>query len=433
MRVLHLSTWNAPCGIATYCNNLVQALDAIGVHGDVYPLASHRWATFTPGDVLELQSDIATQARSYDLVHIQHEHGIFGHATSYKAAARNFGGVLRRLRQAGVPSVTTFHTAPLGDAPTAWPPSLGTFTRNWNRRSAWRGHVSRCFHAGRHDATAVVHTPVTRRSLVRLGMPSSTIRIIPHGCLPTRELRLDACTAKERLGLPADSVMVTIFGFVGGYKGHATAVRAMAQLPERFHLFICGGSHPESQDRTLASVIRLVKKLGVGHRVTITGWLPPDSAELHYAATDICLAPYLDPHLAASGAITWALASGKPIIGSKIPAFQEICREHPCMLLTTPGMVEEIAWAVEKIADDQSLADRLTTEARGYVHDNSWEQTAFLTSELYAGVVRGTPAAAPGLGHRGIVIRRPPALVHPVGRPSHEADHPVTRPRLAAG
>jgi glycosyltransferase involved in cell wall biosynthesis len=200
-------------------------------------------------------------------------------------------------------------------------------------------------------------------------------------------------------------VLLTMFGFVGGYKGHDIAVRALARLPERFHLAICGGAHPESQDRTLAAVIRLMKKLGLEQRVTITGWLPEGAADLYAAATDVCLAPYRDEALSASGAITWALASGRPIVASRIAAFQAICREQPCMLLATPGMVDEFAWAVEKTVTDREFSHGLVTAARRYTQAHSWDETARRTHELYTALVAGTAAATAGVG-RGRVVAR---------------------------
>jgi glycosyltransferase involved in cell wall biosynthesis len=273
---------------------------------------------------------------------------------------------------------------------------------------AWRKHVSRSFGPRPGRSAAIAHTPATRRSLVKRGIPAEVVRIIPHGCLPQRDLRLDSLSAKRRLGLPASSVLLTMFGFVGGYKGHDIAVRALARMPNRFHLAICGGAHPESQDRAFSSVIRLVKKLGLEHRVMITGWLPEESADLYAAATDICLAPYIDATLSASGAITWALASGRPIVASKIAAFQGICRESHCMLLTTPGMVDEIVWAAEKLADDPALSRRLVAAARCYTEAHSWDETARQTQELYGAMLAGKMPAAAGLGRSQIVSRAEP-------------------------
>jgi glycosyltransferase involved in cell wall biosynthesis len=409
MRVLHVSTWDAPCGIATYSGNLVRSLDRVGIHSDVYPLAPHRWKTFTAGDVAELQADIAKQALRYDVVHFQHEHGLFGHAVSYKAAARNFGAILRLVGDAGRPVVTTFHTEPLGSRPAGRRPSLHGAVRTWARRIVWRKHVSRGF-ASRPDATvAIAHSPATRRSLIRQGLPAAAVHIVPHGCLPQRELRLDALSAKERLGLPAGTVLLTMFGFLGAYKGHDVAVRALARMPERFHLAICGGAHPESQNNDLATLIRLVRKLGLEQRVTITGWLAEEAAELHYAATDICLAPYVDASLSASGAITWALASGKPTIASRIPAFQDICREHPCLLLTSPGMVDEIVWAADKLAGDPDISRQLVAAASRYTEGHSWDVTAAATRYLYESLLAGDLPTASGIGRSRIVDRPEPS------------------------
>lgn len=405
MRILHVSTWNMPCGIATYCGNLVRALDDRGLRNDVYPIAPHIWRSLVAGDVADLLADIAAQARGYDLVHVQHEHGLFGHAVSYKAAARNYGSILRGIRAAGTPVVTTFHTGPLGSGPAPRRFSLSAAIKAWGRRIAWRKHVSRCFGMQAESAVAIVHTPVTRRALIRRGIPAAAVHVIPHGCLPQRDLRLDSLSAKGRLGLPHSSVLVTMFGFVGSYKGHDIAVRTLARLPDRFHLAICGGAHPESNDRAFATVLRLVKKLGLDRRVTITGWLPEEMAGLYAAATDVCLAPYRDDTLSASGAITWALAAGRPIVASKIPAFQGICREQPCMLLTTPGMVDEIAWGVEKLVAEPDFSRGLVAAARRYTEAHSWQETARQTHELYAAVLAGAAPAAPGIGRGSVVTR----------------------------
>jgi len=411
MRILHVSTWDIPCGIATYCANLVRSLDQLGLRNDVYPLAPHLWRSLLARDVAELLADIAAQARDYDLVHVQHEHGLFGHSVSYKAAARNYGALLRSVRETGRPVVTTFHTEPLGSVPCGDRLSLRdmvpTAVRSWGRRIAWRRHVSRLFRSRGAATVAIAHTAITRRSLVRRGIPSAAVHVIPHGCLPQRDLRIDALSARARLGLPHGGVLLTMFGFVGGSKGHDVAVRALARLPERFHLAICGGAHPESHDRAFAGVIRLVKKLGLEDRVTITGWLPEPVAATYAAATDVCLAPHLDASQSASGAITWALASGRPIVASKISAFQGICREEPCMLLTTPGMVDEIAWAVEKVATDPTHAALLVAAARRYTARHSWAETARRTQDVYSALLAGHAAAAPGIGRSRIVSREP--------------------------
>jgi len=409
MRVLHLSTWDRPCGIATYCGNLVRALDELDVRNDVYPLQPELWKSYVSSDVTELRKDIARQARGYDLVHIQHEHGLFGHGLGYVKSSRNFGGILQNLRANDIPVVTTFHTDPLGDN-RCLPPRLSLATlhegfENMQRKRTWRQRVSSQFGPLPQQAKAIVHTISSRRAMIRQGMPATAVHIIEHGCLAPRDDRADGPAAKQALGLAPTDILLTMFGFVSDYKGHDLAIQCLERLPEHVHLAICGGSHPEADDDFLASLITLVHDLDLDDRVTITGWLAPTEAERYYAATDICLAPYTTTDLSASGAITWALASGKPIVGSKIQAFRNICREQPCMLLTTPGRVDELVWAVEKLSGSPDYADRLVAAARDYAEAHTWRETAIVTHDLYSQLLSGAAVHAEGVSRRRLVDR----------------------------
>jgi glycosyltransferase involved in cell wall biosynthesis len=412
MRVLHLSTWDRPCGIATYCGNLVRALDTLEISSDVYPLQPELWESYVASDVTELQEDIARQARGYDLIHVQHEHGLFGHGGGYKKSCKNFGGILQKLQSEGIPVVTTFHTDPLGDH--RWKfrkislAQIGENFKNIQRQVAWRRRISRCFGPLPQQAKAIVHTASSRKAMIRQGMAAPAVHVIEHGCLVPRDDHADIPTAKRAVGLAPTDTLLTMFGFVSPYKGHDLAIQALERLPEHVHLVICGGSHPEADDGYLASLIKLVHDLDLDERVTITGWLAPAEAERYYAATDICLAPYTTTDLSASGAITWALASGKPIIGSKIPAFRNICREQPCMLLTTPGRVDEIVWAVEKLNTAPAYAERLVTAARRYADAHTWQETAVVTQDIYRRMVSGVSVHAEGVGRRRLVDRNDP-------------------------
>jgi glycosyltransferase involved in cell wall biosynthesis len=207
---------------------------------------------------------------------------------------------------------------------------------------------------------------------------------MPHACLPQRQFKIDRYKAKSLLKIPGHAKLLTIFGFVGRYKGHDLAVNALKQLPEDYRLAICGGAHPESRDDFLTRLMCQIKEAGLEDRVTITGWLPTESAELYYAATDICLAPYrADSGLSASGALTWALSSNRPIIASKIDAFQPIQRESGAMMMITADALEELCWAIQRLADDEVLQERLVQAAGNYVEKHSWRKNAENTIQLY--------------------------------------------------
>ena len=45
--------------------------------------------------------------------------------------------------------------------------------------------------------------------------------------------------------LPADAVLIGVFGFINEYKGIGTAIQALQHLPKNHHLLIFGGVHPQ--------------------------------------------------------------------------------------------------------------------------------------------------------------------------------------------
>ena len=243
---------------------------------------------------------------------------------------------------------------------------------------------------------AIVHSTQTRYVFAKGGFDPNSIHVVPHACMPSREHVLDRETAKERLGIQPRACLVTIFGFIGKYKGHDIALEALKWLPEKYHLAIVGGAHPESRDDFLHQLLSKVNKK-LRSRVTITGYVENETANLYYAATDICLAPYRpQSHLSASGAITWALSSGRPIIASKIDAFQAIHREADCLMMVTPEVVRELAWSVEKLYGDEALQQKLVANSQRYVAEHSWHKAARETIEIYNQML-GRSTAEPSL------------------------------------
>lgn len=382
LRVLHLSTWQVPCGIATYCANLVKALNPLGVENDVFPIHPHHWATYLPVDVKELHESFTRRIADFDLVHFQHEHGLFGASLGMDYAAKQFGHLMKIARGMGKSVVTTFHTEVSPGSKRT--PKLLQGIKDWARYWKWQRHVAHHFGPRPGQARAIVHSTQTRFAFAKAGLPIDSLHMLPHACLPKRELALSRADAKKRLGMPVDSTLLTLFGFVGSYKGHDLAVSALKRLPRNYRLAICGGAHPESRDGFMGSLMSHIKKAGVQDRVVVTGWIPTEVAEVYYAATDICLAPYRQfSNLSASGAITWALSSGRPTIASKIDAFQAVQREEECMLMTTPESTLELVWAIEKLSKDAPMQERLVAGALRYVDKYSWPKNARQTLDIY--------------------------------------------------
>lgn len=399
MNILHLTPWQEPCGIAGYAADLVGALNSCGVRNDVHAL-NRRGRLYPLAEEVRADLDsVCRRARGYDLVHIQHEFSFFCDSThQVDRGIDHFGHLLAGLRRAGKPVAVTFHTEPDFPRPLR---SLGKgfgafarFCRDYQLGRRWKRRV-RPFFRKKGQGAAFVHTAKGRAALVESGFDSSRVHKTAIGLTPraARVHQIGRARARGELGYPADAVVLSLFGFISGYKGHELAVAALRHLPPHFQLAVIGGPHPQGGDGTLDAILNMVADHPeLKDRLRVTGFASPQTIDLYHAATDICLAPYRDFN-SSSAAITWALTSGRPVIASKIPSFLEMQDEAECLLLFTKGAEHELAWQVQRLATDPRLQAELVRNAAAYAERHRWANVADQVLDVYASLLgKGRPA-----------------------------------------
>ena len=399
MNVLHLSSWNVPCGVADFAKNLVTNVSALGVRNEVFPLNPSALRNATSTEFQFEMDRFAEMAADFDLIHIQHEFGLFESSEGgFSASIRHFGHALSGLKCLKRPVVVTFHSTPACALQVPGPTSAGAneirpslLTRLLRRlrqvqlQALWHKQVASHFACGPHAFKALALTPWIRVGLINSGFASESVSYVPHGIIRRDPplLKISSEQAKATLGLPADSILLSIFGFVAAYKGYLPALKALKQLPPRYHLAIIGGKHPENQaDMTFNTILENWEGEDP-RRLLITGYASRETIDLYHAATDICLAPYLPEFMSASGGICWALTSGKPIIASNIPLFAKINREGDCLLLCTPNAAHELAWHIQKLSGDEALQRRLANNALKFSARHSWSRVAESLVDVY--------------------------------------------------
>ncbi len=96
------------------------------------------------------------------------------------------------------------------------------------------------------------------------------------------------------------------------------------------------------------------------------------------------------------------LASGRPVIASRLPVFREIGEDGDCLVLVSPNAPLELAEAIRGVVDDAEKAKRLVTNARNLCLARSPEVVADLHAGVY-GVngLHGVSAPA-GLAMAGV-------------------------------
>jgi glycosyltransferase involved in cell wall biosynthesis len=403
VKILHLTPWQEPCGIAGYAADLIGSLKERGVVNDVHPL-NRRGRLYPLAEEVQGELDrFVRQAREYDLVHVQHEFSFFGDYTQQlDRSIRQLGYLLGRLRRQGKPAVVTFHTEPDFLHPlrriVMRPRGVLEALRGYQHCRCWRRWVRP--HFGRSSRfAAIVHTARARAGLIESGFHPTRVHKGTIGVKPRlgNLKQLGRGQAKESLGYPPDTVLLSLFGFISAYKGHDLATAALRHLPPHYHLAIIGGPHPRGgDDASLDTVLKMAAEHpGLKDRLRVTGYVSPETIDHYHAATDVCLAPYRNFNLSASAGITWALTSGRPIVASKVPPFLELQDESDCLLLFTENAEHELAWQIQRLTGDARLQQELVENAAAYAERYSWDRVAAEVLGLY-GTLLGKPLPLPG-------------------------------------
>ena len=354
MRVAICSTF-APrqCGLATFAADLAVSLrDAEGVES-VAIVAMQRLVDLPvdaalgdgrdPKRLVDIDDHDPASYRSAaqvvngaaDVVIVQHEFGIYGGANGQLLL-----GFLQGLH---VPYVLTLHTV----LPVFTPEQIDVLRR-----------------ACAGAAAVTVFTETARALLLHQSIVArEKVAIVPHGA-PTAIYEATAAVARARLSLN-DRYVMSSFGLVSEGKGLELAIESLpivAAKRDDAVLVIAGQTHPEIRrregERYRDSLISLARRCGVEDRVVfMDGFLGIEEIADLLAATDVFVTPYRNLSQVVSGALTFALAAGCPIVSTPyLYASDQLT--GGAGLLVEDRSAEAFAHAVLRFAADPAAAAR---------------------------------------------------------------------------
>jgi colanic acid/amylovoran biosynthesis glycosyltransferase len=120
------------------------------------------------------------------------------------------------------------------------------------------------------------------------------------------------------------------------------------------------GSGPEQ-----AGLERLADRLGVASRVSFPGAVGQDDINALYAsATIFCLPSFAE---GIPGVLMEAMAMRLPVVSTRITGIPELISDGETGLLVTPGRVDELSDALDRLLSDQRLCRELGSRARDKV------------------------------------------------------------------
>jgi len=316
MRMAIISTYPPrPCGIGTFSRDLRSALLEVdsALEIDVVSIVRDHHATTEPEVLSVIRQDVRAdyvavpallEGRGTDVVLIEHEYGIFG--------GEDGSYVLSLVQELRQPFVVTLHTVLSNPTP----------------------HQAEVLSELCHRAALVtVFTETARRMIVDAGVaPAARVRVVPHGA-PTELLPrvVDAIETAPHSEGPRRAMaqfegrtVLSTFGLISAGKGIETAIEALAEIvplhPDVLYL-VAGQTHPEvvkeEGERYRLSLERLVRDLGLERNVQfLDRFLSMEELAFLLSSTDLYLTPYRSREQIVSGALTFAIVAGCPVVST---------------------------------------------------------------------------------------------------------------------
>ncbi|MBS1963133.1 MAG: glycosyltransferase [Bdellovibrionales bacterium] len=305
-----------------------------------------------------------------DLVHLQHEFGLFGSKLPWSYRFPKWFASARRATS-NAKWVATAHT--VIDANWRYP----TRGRGWKAiplaalniltpvfRSTWMEKTW-----GGFDGV-IVHSALQSGAISASGC--KRVVVIPHyvpeggGTIPE----------------PA-APTILLFGYFSPEKGQDIAIHAWSEYgPSAPKLILAGGVRRDEDRSYHAMCVAAIDRLGLKDRIEITGFVPEERLAVYFARATIVLAPFRET--SGSGSLATAIGHHSAILASDHPLNREIDRRVPGSLaFFTTESPASLADEVRNLLDDSVRRTKLREAAGQYAAAHSISETARRHFEFY--------------------------------------------------
>jgi glycosyltransferase involved in cell wall biosynthesis len=375
MKVAYVSTYlPQECGIATYTDYVIQGIRMVSPLVDIKviaekgaaPVKRNKFEVVPCWDRNENYVEpIIRNINDADIVHIQHEYGIY-------SLDGRLPTLLKRLKAAGKRTIITIHCIR--------PRQIST---NGAKEELFVKKLAEL------ADDVIVHLDAQKAILERLRIPSVKIHVITHG---TALSNADKKVSRVRLQLPEKGKILTVFGFISPFKGLDLSLDVLKEVREEVedaYLFIAGGLPPNAP-KIIMDYVEMLKKrieeLGLADSVIFPNkFFPNEEIPYIFGASDVVLYPHYHEDRSASGSVHLAIGAKKPVIVFRMPKF-EVVKNISDELLFLPGDVSGVARTAIRLFKDKEFARYILEGTEQYRRMTSWPVTVRKHLRLYLGV-----------------------------------------------
>lgn len=368
MRIVIVSTFPPiECGIATYTMNLYSEL--IKEKNEVFVISQHGaggqnvYPAYSPEDdniawkIFDLLSKLTP-----DIVHIQHEFGIFGSQHGIQV-----NELILRLRMSDMPVAVTLHTV---------------------RDPMPRDDKIILSNIVRESNLIIVHEYHQKEILTDLFGNHERIRVIPHGIRDTKTV----IGARKMLGLEGKKTAL-LAGYIRPTKCFERIIKIWPDVAARNPdavLIMAGKMRGIEWSDYYNMLMQMASQSSASDQILILrGQFPQHTFDTILSAADCMLLPYEAG--AQSGILANAAAFGLPVVTSELLSFTEWNKSSSGGL--TASSDQDYVNKICQILEDISLQQEMKKNIRAYIKPFLWHPVCLSHISSYEDIVR-TPTEA---------------------------------------
>lgn len=360
------------CGIATYSQDLIKALDNKFNQSFIIRICAleseseqHTYTdgikyilnTDRPNAFIKLAKTINDNA-AIKIVLIQHEFGFF------EKKEEKFNYFLNALTK---PVVVVFHTV------LPHPDEL------------LKVKVKRITAVAQ---SVIVMTHTSAKILINdYGVPNKKVVVIPHGThlLPHANKEL----LKKKYKLFGKKVMST-FGLLSSGKSIETTLEALPAIVEKHPdvlFLIIGITHPsvvkQEGEKYRKKLEAMVESLHLQQYTRfINSFLPLPKLLEYLQLTDIYLFTSADRNQAVSGTFAYAISCGCPIISTPIPHAREVLQNDAGVIIDFENP-KQLSEAAINLLNDEQVRKNMSSKGLQRMASTAWENSAIAHAMLF--------------------------------------------------
>ncbi len=363
MRIAMISTYPPiECGIATYTENLCRALSRekneifiVSQHGaygrNVYPVYNAADDNIA-GEIYNLLAKLTP-----DVVHIQHEFGLYGVQHGIQ-----LNELILRLKMAALPVAVTLHTV---------------------RNPMPRDDEIILENIVRDSQMIIVHEQQQKDVLAAAFGSSDHIRVIPHGIRNVEPVP----RARELLEVVGKKTALLV-GYVRPSKRFERIIELRPEVAEAVPdavLILAGKMRGIEHSDYYKMMIRMAEKSPAADQILVLrGQFPQHTFDTIISGADCMLLPYEAG--AQSGILANAAAFHVPVVTSDLESFVHWNQQSGGGLSATTD--EEYVKQIIRLLCDDELRGRLKKNISTHIQPMLWEAAGRLHQSVYEEINR---------------------------------------------